>query len=84
VRGARLPRTRDRGTPLAVAGTARGHVTTASGAVEALRRFLAYAAHELRGSIALQRTPAQVALGDPNANHALPTEQPMKPLRRIW
>jgi signal transduction histidine kinase len=35
---------------------------------EADRRFVAYAAHELRGEIALQRALAEVALGDPNAD----------------
>ena len=38
--------------------------------VEAQQRFLAYAAHELRGEIALQRTLAEVALADPNADTA--------------
>jgi signal transduction histidine kinase len=33
-------------------------------------RFVAYAAHELRGAIARQRTLAEVALADPNANAA--------------
>lgn len=33
-------------------------------------RFLAYAAHELRGSIALQRALAEVALADPDADAA--------------
>jgi signal transduction histidine kinase len=37
-------------------------------AVEAQQRFLAYAAHELRGEITLQRTLAEVALADPNAD----------------
>jgi signal transduction histidine kinase len=32
--------------------------------------FLAYAAHELRGELTLQRTLAEVALADPNANTA--------------
>ncbi|HLW96061.1 MAG TPA: HAMP domain-containing sensor histidine kinase [Solirubrobacteraceae bacterium] len=36
-------------------------------AAEADRHFAAYAAHELRGEIALQRALAEVALGDPNA-----------------
>jgi signal transduction histidine kinase len=34
------------------------------------RRFLAYAAHELRGELTLQRTLAEVALADPNADTA--------------
>jgi signal transduction histidine kinase len=34
------------------------------------QRFLAYAAHELRGSITLQRTLAEVALADPGADTA--------------
>src|SRR3984885_4228095 len=33
-------------------------------------RFLAYAAHELRGEIALQLTVAEAALADPNADTA--------------
>jgi signal transduction histidine kinase len=40
---------------------------TAEAQLEA-QRFLAYAAHELRGSIARQRTVAEVALADPNAD----------------
>jgi signal transduction histidine kinase len=39
-------------------------------AVEAHSRFLAYAAHELRGEIALQRTLAEVALADLEADGA--------------
>jgi signal transduction histidine kinase len=70
VSGARLPPTRDRGAPLAVAGTSRAHVGPASGAVEAQQRFLAYAAHELRGEIALQLTRAEATLADPNADMA--------------
>ena len=35
---------------------------------EADRCFLAYAAHELRGSITIQRTLAEVALADPDAD----------------
>jgi signal transduction histidine kinase len=38
--------------------------------VEAERRFLAYAAHELRGSITLPRTLAEVALADADAEAA--------------
>jgi signal transduction histidine kinase len=34
------------------------------------QRFLAYAAHELRGEIALQLTVAEAALSDPNADTA--------------
>jgi len=37
---------------------------------EADRRFVAYAAHELRGEITLQRTLAEVALADPDADAA--------------
>jgi signal transduction histidine kinase len=61
-------RTRDRSAPLAVVGTAQGRV--ASDAVAAQQRFLAYAAHELRGEITLQLTLAEVALADPNADRA--------------
>jgi len=46
----------------------RAEVAPASVAVEAQQRFLAYAAHELRGEVALQRTLAEVALADPNAD----------------
>jgi signal transduction histidine kinase len=67
-RGARLLRTRDRLAPVAVAASARGPI--ASDSVEAQQRFLACAAHELRGSITLQRTLAEVALADPNADTA--------------
>src|SRR5215470_12642031 len=34
------------------------------------QRFLAYAAHELRGSLTLQRALAEVALADPDADAA--------------
>ena len=37
---------------------------------QAQQRFLAYAAHELRGEITLQLTLAEVALADPNADTA--------------
>ena len=37
---------------------------------EAERRFITYAAHELRGEITLQLTLAEVALADPNADTA--------------
>src|SRR5262249_34294313 len=59
-----------RSAPLAVAAIARRPAATASDAVEAQQRFLAYAAHELRGSITLQRTLAEVELADPNAETA--------------
>jgi signal transduction histidine kinase len=55
---------------LAIAGTVRAHVTPASDAVEVQRRFLAYAAHELRGELTLQRTLAEVALADASADTA--------------
>ena len=70
VRGARLLRAGERSAPVAVAGSARGAVAPASDPVEAQQRFVAYAAHELRGSIALQRTLAEVALADPGADTA--------------
>jgi signal transduction histidine kinase len=54
----------------AVAAYARGWNAAGSDAVEAQRPFLAYAAHELRGSIALQRSLAEVALADPDADTA--------------
>ncbi len=61
-------RPRDRSAPLAIVGTARGGV--ASDAVAAQQRFLAYAAHELRGEITIQLALAEVALADPNADTA--------------
>jgi signal transduction histidine kinase len=64
----RLLALRRRGAP--AGGPGREHVVVATDAVEAQWRFLAYAAHELRGSITLQRTPAEVALADPNADAA--------------
>lgn len=69
---ARLLRPRDRTAPLAVARTTRAHVAPASAAdaVEAQQRFLAYAAHELRGEIALQLALAEATLADPNADTA--------------
>jgi signal transduction histidine kinase len=70
VSGARLLRTRDRSAPLAVAGTAGAPVAPVSDAVEAQQRFLAYAAHELRGEITLQLTIAELALADPSADTA--------------
>jgi signal transduction histidine kinase len=48
----------------------RQPASTGTDTSEAQRRFLAYAAHELRGLIARQRTLAEVALTDPNANTA--------------
>ena len=52
------------------AGRGGGTLTTlaAEGLHDAEWRFLAYAAHELRGSITLQRTLAEVALADPHAD----------------
>jgi hypothetical protein len=63
-------RTRDRRTPLVVAGTAQAHLAPASDAVQAQQRFLAYAAHELRGEITLQLMLAEATLADPNADTA--------------
>ena len=57
----------------AVARTLAGGTLTrfaASDPCEADRCFVAYAAHELRGSITLQRTLAEVALANPNADTA--------------
>jgi signal transduction histidine kinase len=67
-RGARLLRTRDRSAPVAVAASARRPVAPTFDAVATQQRFLAYAAHELRGLITRQRTLAEVALADPNAD----------------
>jgi signal transduction histidine kinase len=49
-----------------------GMLTTseARGLSGADRRFVAYAAHELRDEITVQRTLAEVALADPNADTA--------------
>ncbi len=44
--------------------------TLANDLSEADRRFIAYAAHGLRGSIALQLTLAETTLADPNADTA--------------
>jgi signal transduction histidine kinase len=64
VTGAPLIRARDRGASAAVGADAAAAVV----AVAAQRLSLAYAAHELRSEIALQRTLAEVALADPNAD----------------
>jgi signal transduction histidine kinase len=51
------------------AGARRADVgSRASDAVKAQRRFLAYAAHELRGGITLQVSLVEAALADPNAD----------------
>jgi signal transduction histidine kinase len=68
--GARLLRARDRSAAVALAGIVGAGVAPASVAVEAQQRFLAYAAHELRGEIALQRTFAEVTLANPSADTA--------------
>lgn len=60
---ARLVRTLDRGAQRGAIAPRRD--AAPAGAED---RFPAYAAHELRGSIALQRTLAEVALADPNAD----------------
>ena len=39
-------------------------------AAQAQQRFLAYAAHELRGEISLQLALAEATLADPNADTA--------------
>jgi len=70
VKEARLLRARDRAAAVAVAGTVRAGVAPPSVAVEAQQWFLAYAAHELRGEIALQRTLAEVTLADSNADRS--------------
>jgi signal transduction histidine kinase len=57
-----------RGPSVTVAGTVRAGAVPAAGAVAAQQRFLAYAAHELRSEIAVQRTIVEVALADPNAD----------------
>ena len=45
-------------------------IAPAFAAVEAQQQFLAYAAHELRGEITVQRTLAQATLADPDADTA--------------
>lgn len=60
----------ERSARVALAGSVRGEVASAAEAVAAQERFLAYAAHELRGSITLQRTLAEVAIADPNTDTA--------------
>jgi signal transduction histidine kinase len=67
---ARVVSARDRSAPLPIGAPVRAGVAAASVAVEAQQRFLAYAAHELRSSITLQRTRAEVALADPSADAA--------------
>lgn len=62
---------RDGNVPVADGRSVRARVARASNAVDAQQRFLAYAAHELRGEIALQRMLAEVALADPNADRAV-------------
>jgi signal transduction histidine kinase len=71
VSGAQLSRACDGTAPLAVAGASRACIASVSGAVEAQQRFLAYAAHELRGEITVQLTLAELALADPNADTAV-------------
>ena len=68
VRGAWLLRSRDRTALAALTDGVRAEAAPASVAVETQQRFLAYATHELRGEITLQRTLAEVALADPNAD----------------
>jgi signal transduction histidine kinase len=52
-------------------GATRAHLASARrDALQAQQRFVAYAAHELRGEITVQFTLAQVALADPNADTA--------------
>jgi signal transduction histidine kinase len=55
---------------VALAGTARADDGPASVAVATPQRVLAYAAHELRSEITLQRTRAEVSLADPSADTA--------------
>jgi signal transduction histidine kinase len=71
VRGARLLRARHDSATASDTWTARADPTPAADAAETQQRFLAYAAHELRGEIALQRTLAEVALAHPNADAAV-------------
>jgi signal transduction histidine kinase len=60
-------RTFHRSAGAAATGLVPTQTIPGSDAVEAQQRFLAYAAHELRGSITLQRTLAEVAIADPDA-----------------
>jgi len=70
VTGARLLRATDRGAAVTAAGPVRADIPPVFVAVEAQQRFLAYAAHELRSEVALQRTLTEVALADPSADTA--------------
>jgi signal transduction histidine kinase len=63
-------RTVDRGAPFGIAGTPSVRLTPALEGAPAQHRFLAYAAHELRGEISVQLALAEVALADPNADIA--------------
>jgi signal transduction histidine kinase len=65
-----FPRGRDRAAPVAVAGNERTPVAFAS-VDDAQQLILAFATHELRGEIAVQRTLAEVALADPDAGAAV-------------
>jgi signal transduction histidine kinase len=63
----------------------REHVASAApDAIEAQRRFLAYAAHELRGEITLQLTLAQATLADPNADTAALREMGEQVAAACW
>jgi signal transduction histidine kinase len=67
------------------AGARRAHVASAaSDVVEAQRRFLAYAAHELRGEITLQVALAEAALSDPNADMAALREMGEEVVAACW
>ena len=63
----------------------RAHVATAtSDSLEAQRRFLAYAAHELRGGITVQVAVTEATLSDPNADTVALREMGEQVLAACW
>jgi signal transduction histidine kinase len=59
-------------------------MTSPSPRAEAQQRFLAWAAHELRGEITLQLTLAQATLADPNAHASALREMGEQILAACW
>lgn len=66
----RLPRAHGGNAPVTDDWTVPAQLAPATVTVEAQQRFVAYAAHELRSEIALQRALAEVALARPHADAA--------------
>jgi signal transduction histidine kinase len=56
---------------MALTATTQAHAVRFCDRVDAQQRFLAYAAHELRGEIAFQLTLAEATLADSNAGRAV-------------